>query len=59
MSAGLILNLLNELNKSTCILCKPLASIISFYSMSSVIYSRTLNLTKKDPFSPTHNILVL
>ena len=34
MSVGLILNLLNELNKS--ILCEPLASIILFYSMSSI-----------------------
>ena len=30
MSVGLILNLLNELNKS--ILCEPLVSIILFYS---------------------------
>ena len=33
MSVGLILNLLNELNKS--ILCEPLASIL-FYSTSSI-----------------------
>jgi hypothetical protein len=34
MSVGLILNLLNELNK--IILCEPLASIILFYSTSSI-----------------------
>ena len=34
MSLGLILNLLNELNKS--VVCKPLASIILFYSTNSI-----------------------
>jgi hypothetical protein len=34
MSVGLILNLLNELNK--IILCEPLASKILFYSTSSI-----------------------
>ena len=34
MSVGLILNLVNDLNKS--ILCEPMASIILFYSMSSI-----------------------
>ena len=34
MSVGLILYLLNKLNKS--ILCKPLVSIILFYSISSI-----------------------
>ena len=34
MSVGLILNLLNELNKS--ILCKPLANITVFHSTSSI-----------------------
>jgi hypothetical protein len=34
MSVGLILNLLKELNK--IILCEPLASIILFYSTSSI-----------------------
>ena len=34
MSVGLILNLLNKLNKS--ILCEPVASIILLYSTSSI-----------------------
>jgi hypothetical protein len=34
MSVGLLLNLLNQLNK--IILCEPLASIILFYSTSSI-----------------------
>jgi hypothetical protein len=34
MSVGLILNLLNELNK--IILCEPLSSIILFYSTNSI-----------------------
>ena len=34
MSVGLLLNLLNKLKKS--ILCYPLASIILFYSTSSI-----------------------
>ena len=34
MNVGLILNLLNELNKS--ILCEPLASITLFYSTSLI-----------------------
>ena len=34
MSVGLILNLLNELNKN--ILCEPLANKILFYSTSSI-----------------------
>ena len=34
MSVGLILNVLNKLNKS--ILCEPLESIILFYSTSSI-----------------------
>ena len=42
MSVGLILNLLNELNK--CILCEPLVSIISFYSTSSI--NLVMNLHK-------------
>jgi hypothetical protein len=42
MSVGLILNLLNELNK--IILCEPLASITLFYLMSSI--DLVLNLHK-------------
>ena len=34
MSVGLMLNALNEMNKS--ILCEPLAIIILFYSTSSI-----------------------
>jgi hypothetical protein len=47
MSVGVILNLLNELNK--IILCEPLASIILLYSMSSI--NLVLNLHK-------YNILI-
>ena len=42
MSVGLILNLLNELNKS--ILCEPLASMILFYLSSSI--NLVMNLHK-------------
>ena len=66
MSAGVILSLLNEFNKS--VLCEPLASIILFYSKSSInlvmnlhefnilfiTYPRKRNINcKKDHFSPT------
>ena len=34
MSVGLILNILNKLNKG--VLCEPLASILLFYSMNSI-----------------------
>ena len=66
MSVGLILNLLNKLNK--CILCESLTSIMSFYSTSSinlVMYQHEFNIlfitysqkelliVKKDHFSPT------
>ena len=37
MSVGLLPNLLNKVNKS--ILCEPLASIILFYSMSSIKFN--------------------
>ena len=41
MSVGLILNLLNELNKS--ILCEPQMSIILFYSTSSINFVMNLH----------------
>jgi hypothetical protein len=41
MSVGLILNLLNEFNK--IILCEPLASIILFFSTSSINLVLNLN----------------
>ena len=69
MSVGLILNLLNKLNKS--ILCEPLASIL-FYSTSSInlvmnlhkfnilfitYFQNELLIVKNDHISPTpHNV---
>ena len=41
MSVGLILNLLNEMNKS--ILCEPVASIILFYTTSSINFIMNLH----------------
>ena len=46
MTVSSILNLLDKLNKS--ILCKPLASIISFYSTSLINLVMNKVMTKKD-----------
>ena len=66
MSVGLILNLLNELNKSS--IMRAFGSIILFYSMISINLvmnlhkfnilfiqpKKELSIVKKDYFSPTH-----